>query len=267
MTRRVDALVVEDEPIVREAARKILLEDDLSVATANDVDEAMAILENNQCRIVLSDLMLPGASGFDLLESTRNRWPDTEVVVITGYATLENALTAFQKGAFDFVAKPFDIGELLGVVRRALRFSIKESEIGTFSSGKTPSEITDEPEERCFFLGRHSWARLHNDGSATLGVAETFPHLLGEIERIELPAREERSTQGKLLAQILTPGEIIYRVWSPLSGMVLTANERLQDSISLIDRDPVGEGWLIQIIPDNLDRELDLLDHRRFQME
>ena len=267
MTRRIDALIVEDEPVVREAARKILLEEDLSVATANDVDGAVAILQNTQCRIVLSDLMLPGVSGFALLELIRNRWPGTEVVVITGYATLENALTTFQKGAFDFVAKPFDIGELLGVVRRALRFSTKKPELQTFSPGTPTSRITDEPQERCFFLGRHSWARLHSDGSATLGVAETFPHLLGEIDRVELPAREERSTQGKLFARILTPGEIIYRIWSPLSGIVLAANERLLGSIDLIDRDPFGEGWLIRIIPDNLDRELDLLDQRRLQME
>ena len=128
MTRRLDVLVVEDEPVVREAARKILLEEDLSIATANDVEQAMTILEDTQCRIVLSDLMLPGASGFDLLESIRSRWPGTEVVMITGYATIENTLTTFQKGAFDFVAKPFDIGELLGVVRRALRFSSKDPE-------------------------------------------------------------------------------------------------------------------------------------------
>jgi CheY-like chemotaxis protein len=266
MTRRIDVLVVEDEPVVRESARKILLEEDLSVVTANDVDEAMTILENTQCRIVLSDLMLPGASGFDLLESTRNRWPGTEGVMITGYATLENTLSTFQKGAFDFVAKPFDIGELTGVVRRALRFSMREPHRRTRPSA-TADGTADEPQEQLFFLGRHSWARLHADGSATLGVAETFPQLLGEIERVKLPAPEERSTQGRFFARFLTPGETIHRVWSPLSGIVLTANERLRDSAELIDQDPSGKGWLIRIIPDNLDRELDLLEQRRFWME
>lgn len=264
MTRPKDVLIVEDEPVVRDAACRILLNEEISVDTASAVDEAVAILERDQFSVVLSDLMLPGSSGFDLLELIRSRWPTIEVVVITGYATLDNALTTFQKGAFDFVAKPFDIGELLGVVRRALRFSARRRESGAAVALAEPGR---ELEERVFFLGRHSWARLHPDGSATLGVAETFFHLLDRIERVELPAPEEHTTQGKLLARMLTPGDLLYLLWSPLSGMVLTINPRVRESNDLIDRDPFGEGWLIKIIPDNLDRELDLLDQRRFQRE
>ncbi|MCP4201477.1 MAG: response regulator [bacterium] len=264
MTRRIDVLVVEDEPVVVAAARKILREDDLEVVTANDVNEACEILRDTRCRLVLSDLKLPGASGFDLLELIQDRWPDIEVVVITGYATLDNALMTFRKGGFDFVAKPFDIGELLGVVRRALEFSDKK--LGT-APGTAGSGIGAVPGAPSYFLGRHSWARLDSDGSATLGLAETFPDLLGEIETIELLEPEQRTMQGRLLARILTPGEIVHRVRSPLSGIVLTANPLIRDSIELINRDPFGKGWLTRIIPDNLDRELDFLDQRWLQME
>ncbi len=267
MTHRCDVLVVEDELVVREAARKILLEENLAVAMANDVDEAVAILEGTSCRLVLTDLMLPGASGFDLLGLTRKRWPSTEVVVITGYATVDHAVMTFREGAFDFVPKPFDIGELLGVVRRALRFSADRPALLALAPSTSEDEVADERNDSCYFLGRHSWARLHTDGSATLGVAETFPRLLDKIEQLELPAPEEHSRQGQLLARILAQGEIVYRVWSPLSGTVLAANPRISHSIDLIDRDPCGAGWLIRIIPHDLDRELELLDRRRFGLE
>lgn len=249
MTSRLDVLIVEDEPVVRDAARRILLNEELSVALANDVDEAVTILETTPCRLVLTDLMLPGASGFDLVKLTRERWPSTEVVVITGYATLDNALTAFQEGAFDFVPKPFDVGELLGVAQRALRFSTGEPE-------RRPRATDGEGR---FFLGRHSWASLHADGSATLGAAETFRNLLGEVARVNLPAPGEHPKQGTMLARILTPQETVYRVWSPLSGVVLATNPVITSSPEVLDSDPLGKGWLAHIIPDNLDRELDLL--------
>lgn len=275
MTSRVEVLVVEDESVVREAARKILEEEGLSIATVNDTGEALAFLEHVPCRLVLTDLKLPGASGFDLLESIRSRWPATEVVVVTGYSTLENALSTFRKGAFDFVAKPFEIGELLGVVERALRFS-RRNEVGSAAQavGRTAELVTPSgpagdlsPVERAFFLGRHSWARLQDDGAATLGVAETFPNLMDDIETIELPAPGDPLRQGRLCARMITPGEVVHLVWSPLSGTVLATNPQLRDSSERLDRDPYGEGWLLRIIPDNLDAELALLDSRRYRRE
>ncbi len=254
MKRVLDVLVVEDEPVVRQAARRILAPEGLEVRTAVDVDEATAVLEESRCRLILSDLKLPGASGADLLDLVRVRWPETHVVMITGYATIANALMAFQHGAFDFVPKPFDIGELLGVVRRALRFS---------GPGK-PASIalsSDSPEERCLFLGGHSWARLHADGSATLGAAETFAGLLGALDRIRFPALEERTTQGKPFAWLHAHSEV-HRVRAPLSGLVLATNKAVGDSSELIDSDPLGAGWLVHIVPDNLDEELAILVER-----
>jgi CheY-like chemotaxis protein len=102
-------------------------------------------------RVVLCDLMLPGFSGFDLLERVTGELPGLPVILITGYATIENALRAFKKGAFDFLPKPFDVPELLGVVRRALR----AVELGAWRSLPSPAERTAASGERG---GRTSWA-------------------------------------------------------------------------------------------------------------
>ena len=111
-----DVLLVEDEPVVREAAARILRPEGLTLDRVEDVDGALARLRRVEHRVVLSDLMLPGFSGFDLLERVTGERPHLPVILITGYATIENALAAFKKGAFDYLPKPFDVAELLGLV-------------------------------------------------------------------------------------------------------------------------------------------------------
>ena len=108
-----DVLLVEDEAVVRAAVERILRPEGLTLDRVEDVDGALARLRKVEHRVVLSDLMLPGFSGFDLLERVTGERPQVPVILITGYATIENALAAFKKGAFDFLPKPFDVPELL----------------------------------------------------------------------------------------------------------------------------------------------------------
>ena len=153
-------------------------------------------------------------------------------------------------GSFDFIPKPFDVPELLGVVQRALRY-FERTEAGRRSI-PTPS---GEREPR-HFLGRHSWASLEPDGSATLGVAATFPHLMGELSSIEFPTAGEGTVQGQCFCQLRSGEQLVYRVWAPLSGRVIATNSAVVAQIDLIDRDPFETGWLTRIIPVNLDKEL-----------
>jgi len=125
----VDVLLVEDERVVREAAARILRLDGFKVDLAEEASTAVARLRALHPRVVLTDLMLPGFSGFDLLDRLTNDRPQVPVVLITGYATIENALHAFQHGAFDFLPKPFDVAELLGVEVRHVRRLVQERRI------------------------------------------------------------------------------------------------------------------------------------------
>ncbi|HEU4401264.1 MAG TPA: response regulator [Candidatus Polarisedimenticolia bacterium] len=115
-----DVLVVDDEPVVREAVCRVLGAAGLSVATARDAASALAHPALASCRLALCDLMLPDRTGMDLLADLRRLRPDLPVVVITGYATADHAARAREAGAFDFLAKPFEAEELLTVVRQAL---------------------------------------------------------------------------------------------------------------------------------------------------
>jgi CheY-like chemotaxis protein len=115
-----DVLVVDDEPVVRDAARLVLEQEGLRVAIAADGDEALAHDALAQCRLVLCDMMMPGRDGLEVVAQIRARRPEVPIVLITGYATEANAERAMEAGATAFLAKPFDEEELLDQVRRVL---------------------------------------------------------------------------------------------------------------------------------------------------
>ncbi len=246
-----DVLVVEDDRAVLATAVRLCGAEGLEVDETWSVDGALAVLEEHDYRLLLLDLMLPGRSGFELLESLVAGHPALPVVMISGYSTSENAVTSLQLGAFDFLPKPFDVEELLGVVRRGLRYAERR---------QAPAGAAGEPGER-YFLGRHCWATLDAEGTATVGAAETFRGVLGNSARVELPAAGDRATQGRRLARI-EGAEEVHRIRSPLSGRVVAVNDELSGEIDLIDRSPFDRGWLARIVPADLENELTALTSR-----
>jgi DNA-binding NtrC family response regulator len=115
-----DVLVIDDEPVVREAVSRVLQADGLEVATASDAASGLSHPGLRDCRLVLCDLMLPDRSGMEVLGALRALRPGLPVVLITGYATPDHAVRAREAGAADFLAKPFESEELLDGVRRSL---------------------------------------------------------------------------------------------------------------------------------------------------
>ena len=120
MSEAWDVLVIDDEAVVRDAARLILGAEGWSVATAADAAAGLAHAALGTCRLVLCDMMLPGQSGLEVVREIRRRRPEVPIVLITGYATAENAARAIDAGASAFLAKPFDDTELLNQVRPVL---------------------------------------------------------------------------------------------------------------------------------------------------
>ncbi|MGA9477088.1 MAG: response regulator, partial [Desulfobacterales bacterium] len=83
--------------------------------------QAMKRVEETCFDIVITDLKMQGADGMEFLEKVKTSCPDSQVIMITGYATIETARESFVRGAYDFIAKPFRIGEIREVVKKARR--------------------------------------------------------------------------------------------------------------------------------------------------
>ena len=116
-------LVVDDEQRIRDACRLVLEAEGFDVALAPDGDRGLKLIEAEHFDIILLDLMLPALSGFDVLSRVRSLHPDTVVIVITGYATVEHSIEAMKKGAFDVIPKPFTPEQLRVVVAKAIQYT------------------------------------------------------------------------------------------------------------------------------------------------
>lgn len=113
-------LAVDDSPDTLEIVRRHLEKAGYSVSTAASVSEAVDSLSGGAFELVITDLKMPGHSGLDLVRWVRENLPEVEVMMITGYASLEGAVEAVKSGAEEYLAKPFTEEELLSAVRRAL---------------------------------------------------------------------------------------------------------------------------------------------------
>jgi DNA-binding NtrC family response regulator len=126
-TRKI--LIVDDEPIARDNLAHILKKDGYSPLLAENGQQAIDILEKEEVDLVLTDLRMPGIDGMAVLTETKNLWPSTEVVVITGYASVDTAVEAMRQGAYYYISKPFKINELRVIVEKALEKSLLRKEI------------------------------------------------------------------------------------------------------------------------------------------
>lgn len=120
MDRRHEILVVDDEPIVGKRLAVALRRDGHLVSAPADPAEALRRLESKAFDIVVCDIRMGKINGLDLLARALEASPRTKVIMITGYATLELARESMAKGAFDFVAKPFRLGELRKAIDKAI---------------------------------------------------------------------------------------------------------------------------------------------------
>jgi DNA-binding NtrC family response regulator len=112
-------LVLDDEPIVCKRLQPALEKLGFEVDTFTQSVEAMHQVQQSAYDIVITDLKMKEVDGMRFLEEVKKQRPQTEVIVITGFATMETAKQSFQKGVFDFIAKPFKLSEIQDVVTRA----------------------------------------------------------------------------------------------------------------------------------------------------
>jgi DNA-binding NtrC family response regulator len=115
-------LVVDDDKVVRHSYLRSLETSYANVAAAQNGEEAVHSMEQNPSDVVLLDLRMPGQDGLSVLRSIKDRWPESEVVVITGYPTLASAKEAIRLGAYDYLSKPVGPHDVIRVTDGAAAY-------------------------------------------------------------------------------------------------------------------------------------------------
>lgn len=114
-------LVIDDEQSLRDLYQKVLHSEGYEVVTAASGEEGLKLFKEKPCHLVFVDLRLPNMSGLDLINIIKKDSPETEVILITAYASVENAISAIRYGVYDYLIKPIDdIGHITTIARRAM---------------------------------------------------------------------------------------------------------------------------------------------------
>ncbi|MBW1743727.1 MAG: sigma-54-dependent Fis family transcriptional regulator [Deltaproteobacteria bacterium] len=113
-------LIVEDEDVARKNLEHILKKEGYEVVSVNSGRKAIDLLKKREFDLVLTDLKMKKVDGMEVLKTTQDLWPFSEVVMITGYATVQSAVDAMKEGAYHYIAKPYKIDEVRKIVKEAL---------------------------------------------------------------------------------------------------------------------------------------------------
>ncbi len=250
-----DILAIDDEEVVLDAVSHICSAEGLHVRTARDGATALQELETHRFRIVLCDIMMPEMDGFQVLEHMRQRFPETPVIISTGFSTVENAVRSLYAGAIDFIPKPFTADELLSSVTRGLRYR----EFRTLRRARDivdPRTFTVPCPPRYYRLGYMSWAVVENDGTALIGISHAFAQTVDRISGIDFITEQEDIVQGMHCARVRTETGLTHTILSPISGKIVGQNPDLAAHPERVEKDPYFTGWLYRVIPSDPEYEL-----------
>ena len=252
MAEKFRILVVDDEMPVCKSIASALRGNVYEVDTALSGEEALEMQEKKHYDAIIADLMMPGINGLELMKKTKQNRPDTMMIMITGYPSIHTAVEAIRIGAFDYLPKPFTPNDLRSLVGRALtrkRVVLQKVE--------QTRVLEDLPvPEGLYTIPDNSWARIEDDGSVLIGIHHMLLLTIKKIATIEFPEVNNMRYQGEACLRIVESEERVHKLWTPVTGKVISINEYAKDDPATLFSDPYIMGWLVQILPTHLDSDL-----------
>jgi CheY-like chemotaxis protein len=261
-------LAVDDEKIVLDSFRKTLVLAGYSIDTVEEGSQALGLIRKHDYDFVFTDLKMPGMDGVEVTRAVRHLRPDIDVIVITGYGSIETAVDTVKFGAMDYVQKPFTEDELLSFVKTALikrkagleqlglekqiRHEIRLVKAGTRES---KSRYVLNVPAGVFVSPQHAWAKIELNGTVRVGLDDLIRKIFTKLDRVELPERGREVRKGETLFS-LKYGDFSLDIPSPLSGKITSANSEHAEHPEWLAIKPFELSWMCGIEPSNLAGEL-----------
>lgn len=255
-------LCVDDEEVILGSFRKILVLDGYSVDTVERGQEALHLIQSHHYDFLFTDLKMPEMDGVDVAKSVKHLRPDIDVVIITGYATVETAVEVMKYGAMDYVQKPFTEDELLEFTQKSLlkrqdriakqlRPKVHISHLSEDNSDSGEFAIPGG----VFISKDHCWAGIDQDGKVKIGVDDFAKKLIGKIDDIEFPNLGMEIKVDQPLFS-LKQGRRHITFGAPISGSITDINNNLEENLDTLEISPYEHNWICKIDADNLDTEI-----------
>ena len=256
-------LCVDDEAVILDSFRKILVLDGFSIDTVQNGQEALGLIQNHSYDFVFTDLKMPEMSGVDVTKSVKHLRPDIDVIIITGYATVETAVECMKFGAMDYVQKPFTEDELLDFankllikrqerIKKMLKPKVYISHLENTADSKVPEFMIPGG---VFISEGHCWASVNEEGVAKIGIDDFAKKLIGKIDAIEFPNLGMIVKKNQPLFTIKQGARSI-TFKSPVSGKVKEINKPLSNDLESLDYTPYEKNWVCSIDAEELDTEI-----------
>ena len=256
-------LCVDDESVILDSFRRILVLDGYCVDTVENGKEALGLIQTHSYDFVFTDLKMPEMDGLEVTKSVKHLRPDIDVVIITGFATVETAVDCMKFGAMDYVQKPFTEDELLEFVKKllikredriskTLKPKVHITHFKEAAGAKTPEfQIPGG----VFISEGHCWANVSEDGTAKVGIDDFAKKIIGKIDSIGLPNLGMVVKKGQSLFNI-AQGQRTISFKSPVSGKVKDVNKFINNELDSLDFTPYDKNYVCEIDTDELDSEL-----------
>lgn len=256
-------LCVDDEEVILGSFRKILVLDGYCVDTVENGKEALGLIQNHNYDFVFTDLKMPEMDGVEVTKAVKHMRPDIDVVIITGYATVETAVETMKFGAMDYVQKPFTEDELLDFVKKTLirrqdkiQKQLKPKVFITHLADVKSSMMCEFAIPGGVFISHgHAWASMEQDGRIKVGIDDFAKKLIGKIDSIEFPNLGMNIKACQPLFTIMQ-GEKRITFNSPVSGKVISVNMLLKNDLSKLNVTPYDSNWICEIDAENIDNEI-----------
>ena len=256
-------LCVDDEAVILDSFRKILVLDGYCVDTVEQGKEALGLIQTHSYDFVFTDLKMPEMDGLEVTKSVKHLRPDVDVVIITGFATVETAVDCMKFGAMDYVQKPFTEDELLDFVKKllikredriskTLKPKVQITHLKEAVGAKTPEfQIPGG----VFISDGHCWANIDEEGIVKVGLDDFAKKIIGKIDSVGLPNLGMVVKKGQSLFTV-NQGQRSISFKSPLSGKVKEINKFINDDLDSLNFTPYDINWVCEIDADELDSEL-----------
>ncbi|MBE0622732.1 MAG: response regulator [Burkholderiales bacterium] len=256
-------LAVDDESIILDSFRKILVVAGYSIDTVEKGREALGLILKNDYDFVFTDLKMPEMDGLEVTKAVKHLRPDIDVIVITGYASIDTAVETMKYGAMDYVQKPFTEDELISFFNKSLikrRDRIERQmkptvRLITPSTKESGSQREFNVPAGIFISRNHTWVNVEMNGTARIGIDDFVRKIIGKIDAVELPKLNKEVKKGEPLLAIKHNSHSI-NLPSPISGKVTLINTEHIEHPELIALTPFELSWMCCIEPSNLAQEL-----------
>ena len=256
-------LAVDDESIILDSFRKILVVAGYSIDTVEKGREALGLILKHDYDFVFTDLKMPEMDGLEVTKAVKHLRPDIDVIVITGYASIETAVETMKYGAMDYVQKPFTEDELIEFFNKSLikrRDRIERQmkptvRLITPSTKESGSQHEFNVPAGIFISRNHTWVNVEMNGIARIGMDDFVRKIIKTIDKVELPQLNKEVEKGEKLFSIKHNSHTI-DIASPISGKVTLVNTEHIEHPDLIALSPFELSWMCCIDPSNLAQEL-----------